>query len=1222
MKAILILILLFVFSLTLNSQNWTDHYTTANTSTALCNDQVNSIAADAQGNFWFGTADGVSEFNGTNWITYTSANGLASDNVLSVAIDSHGNKWFCTSGGISKFDGVNWSTYMNDMYIKTLTVDGIGNIWFGTLGYGVIKFDGTNWTTYTDNNSGLINNTINSIAIDANNNVWIGTNGGVSVFNGTTWNSYTSSNGLVNNYINAISIDLQGDIWFGTLSGVSEFNGTNWMNYTTSNGLITNYITSIAVDSIGNLYFGTLAYGVMQFDGTNWTNYNPSNGLVNNSVFAITINNGILWFGYGNLGGGASSFNGTNWTNYNTANGLPDNQVNTMLFDAKGKIWFGTGDGVTHFDGSNWTTYNKSNGLEVNMIYGMALDTAGNLWIGYGGEGGITKFDGINWTTYYNAFYVQAITVDSKNNIWIGTNSSGVYKFDGTNWTNYKTQDGLADNDVYCITIDNSGNKWIGTLNGVSRFDGTNWTTYNTTNGLVYNLVQAINIDNKGNKWICTNNGISMFNDTIWTSYTTSNGLASNDVKSMTIDSLGNKWFGTDAGLSKFDGFHWINDTINIGLPPANTIDKVGFDKNGHLWVATAGGVSKMDNPPSISVSSNKLNLPATANNDISLTIYSTVDWNIRSNQSWLTVNKTAGSDTAIIKLIATDNPAYSSRKTTLVVSGSGLPEIIISVTQAATIPALSVSTDSLNSSYASNNQPSVTVYSNIGWNINSKYSWITPSVKSGSDTSLITFDVSANRTINQRIDTVTVSGNDVQSRNIIITQDAGPAILTVSENSVNVSYASNSKTSFTINSNIGWEVNSNYAWITPGVTSGSDTALVTLYALANPAINQRIDTVTVYGNGVASQKIIVKQTAGPATLSVSKDTLYLSSKANNVRNFTVNSNEDWTLTTSKSQTWLTPNITSGSDTALITLQAFSNYNSIRRTDTVTIAGNGVPSQLIIVTQEAGPSILNVSENSVNVTSLSDSQASFTINSNIGWDISSNYSWIEPSLNSGSDTVLVTLDASANPTINQRIDTVTVYGIGVLPQKISVTQAAGPATLSISTDTLNLGADAGNTSNFTIYSNENWTLTTSKTQSWLSPNDTSGTDTSLITVKVLSNKSTNHRIDTITISGNNVNTQKIIVTQSAESGTGINNIAQAEVSLYPVPVIDNLTISIPKPPSETNLIIYSLNGIEVYSSGITNAITTVDMSKYTSGVYFIKIISSNLGIITRKVIKE
>ena len=659
------------------------------------------------------------------------------------------------------------------------------------------------------------------------------------------------------------------------------------------------------------------------------------------------------------------------------------------------------------------------------------------------------------------------------------------------NWTNYKTQDGLADNDVYCITIDNSGNKWIGTLNGVSRFDGTNWTTYNTTNGLVYNLVQAINIDNKGNKWICTNNGISMFNDTIWTSYTTSNGLASNDVKSMTIDSLGNKWFGTDAGLSKFDGFHWINDTINIGLPPANTIGKVGFDKNGHLWVATAGGVSKMDNPPSISVSSNKLNLPATANNDISLTIYSTVDWNIRSNQSWLTVNKTAGSDTAIIKLIATDNPAYSSRKTTLVVSGSGLPEIIISVTQAATIPALSVSTDSLNSSYASNNQPFGTRYSDIGWNINSKYSWITPSVKSGSDTSLITFDVSANRTINQRIDTVTVSGNDVQSRNIIITQDAGPAILTVSENSVNVSYASNSKTSFTINSNIGWEVNSNYAWTTPGVTSGSDMPW-SHYALANPAINQRIDSVTVYGNGVASQKIIVKQTAGPATLSVSKDTLYLSSKANNVRNFTVNSNEDWTLTTSKSQTWLTPNITSGSDTALITLQAFSNYNSIRRTDTVTIAGNGVPSNNNRYTR--GRTI-----NSECFGKLSkryvfiNSQASFTINSNIGWDISSNYSWIEPSLNSDFDYCPGHIGCMANPTINQRIDTVTVYGIGVLPQKISVTQAAGPATLSISTDTLNLGADAGNTSNFTIYSNENWTLTTSKTQSWLSPNDTSRT---------------------------------------------------------------------------------------------------------------------------------
>ena len=47
-----------------------------------------------------------------------------------------------------------------------------------------------------------------------------------------------------------------------------------------------------------------------------------------------------------------------------------------------------------------------------------------------------------------------------------------------------------------------------------------------------------------------------------------------------------------------------------------------------------------------------------------------------------------------------------------------------------------------------------------------------------------------------------------------------------------------------------------------------------------------------------------------------------------------------------------------------------------------------------------------------------------------------------------------------------------------------------------------------------------------------------------------------------------------------------------------------------------------MNGIEVYSTIITNSITTADMSKYASGVYIVKIISTLGDIICRKVIKQ
>jgi len=126
-----------------------------------------------------------------------------------------------------------------------------------------------------------------------------------------------------------------------------------------------------------------------------------------------------------------------------------------------------------------------------------------------------------------------------------------------SNWVTYSTSNsGLADNNVYAIVIDASGNKWFGTWNGgVSKFDNTTWTTYDTLNsGLADNTVNAIAIDASGNKWFGTHGGgVSKFDNTNWTTYNSSNsGLANNYVWAIAIDASGTKWFGTWGGVSKF----------------------------------------------------------------------------------------------------------------------------------------------------------------------------------------------------------------------------------------------------------------------------------------------------------------------------------------------------------------------------------------------------------------------------------------------------------------------------------------------------------------------------------------------------------------------------------------------------------------------------------------------------------------------------------------------
>jgi ligand-binding sensor domain-containing protein len=46
-------------------------------------------------------------------------------------------------------------------------------------------------------------------------------------------------------------------------------------------------------------------------------------------------------------------------------------------------------------------------------------------------------------------------------------------------WTSYTTANGLAGDNVNCITADKDGIIWAATnANGLSKFDGTAWTTY------------------------------------------------------------------------------------------------------------------------------------------------------------------------------------------------------------------------------------------------------------------------------------------------------------------------------------------------------------------------------------------------------------------------------------------------------------------------------------------------------------------------------------------------------------------------------------------------------------------------------------------------------------------------------------------------------------------------------------------------------------------------
>lgn len=207
--------------------NWTS-YTASN---VLLNNGIREIAVDSIGNVWIGVNGGLSKYNGTNWTNYTVTNGLANNSVSAISVDHDGNMWFGTyMNGVSLYNGTSWTNYntttsnIADNYIEDIAIDVHGNKWFAT-NMGVSKYDDNNWTTFNYTNSALTTNYINSVCGDIDGNIYVADYAsGFYKYDGINWMHYTVNEGLAGTRVYEMIVENGKNIWLVTNGGVSVFN--------------------------------------------------------------------------------------------------------------------------------------------------------------------------------------------------------------------------------------------------------------------------------------------------------------------------------------------------------------------------------------------------------------------------------------------------------------------------------------------------------------------------------------------------------------------------------------------------------------------------------------------------------------------------------------------------------------------------------------------------------------------------------------------------------------------------------------------------------------------------------------------------------------------------------------------------------------------------------------------------------------------------------------
>ena len=155
------------------------------------------------------------------------------------------------------------------------------------------------------------------------------------------WDSATQ--GL---FVTSVAVDAQNNVWAGTEGkGLWEYDsGTKkWRQFTSKEGLGDDFIYAVAVDKLGRVWAGHLNHGVSVWNGEKWKNYDLLNGPLGDRVFAIATcpTDGDVWIAT-DCGVARYSFAKDDWDYFTRASGLPSNQIQSVAFNSKGDIILGT----------------------------------------------------------------------------------------------------------------------------------------------------------------------------------------------------------------------------------------------------------------------------------------------------------------------------------------------------------------------------------------------------------------------------------------------------------------------------------------------------------------------------------------------------------------------------------------------------------------------------------------------------------------------------------------------------------------------------------------------------------------------------------------------------------------------------------------------------------------------------------------------------------------
>lgn len=561
----------------------------------LANNAVTSVYKDKRGLMWFGTYDGISRYDGYNFLNFRNepndANSLVNNRIVSIC-GTQDEVWIGTKGGISVYDylsnkfiikyyvNAKTSKYKQIDYAINKIRDYKSSMYIATAGIGLLYYAGKqqkiiqiplylkgklNWDYH-----------IQGFDFDQSGRLWAFIPGiGLAVKEpGVNKLSVVISNITSGN---CVFYDGFSNVWVATEGGLLKYNTVNKTYRVYHNQEVQYPIADFMYKpDTKELWIATNGNGVVKYNFTSDTfsslNINLDNEKLNsNAISSLCLDSGNrVWIG--TLRGGVNRVESrkspftTISKKEKLRNTLPSDFILSLCEQDSNHLWIGTdGGGASLWDKKNNVfvnySYNSgdSNSLSNNFVTAIVKDAKGTWFGTYGG--GVCLFNSQAQSFKRYRFFNPKYNIVQKN-IWVlfrskegvlwvaSPDEEGLYRYN-----NATDQFDFVDakiTGIISMAEDVQGNLWLGNFTKLIKLNLK--TMKHQEFDFKYPVRSIISISNSKMLVGTEGGGLVVFNPQTFKKkiFTQRNGISNNSVLNIIRDNQGAYWCSTYNGIFVF----------------------------------------------------------------------------------------------------------------------------------------------------------------------------------------------------------------------------------------------------------------------------------------------------------------------------------------------------------------------------------------------------------------------------------------------------------------------------------------------------------------------------------------------------------------------------------------------------------------------------------------------------------------------------------------------